>query len=281
MRKLDPQFFRDSESRRTLKAAFFSDIHLGSPFCHARALADELAVVDCDTLYLLGDVFDLERMRRKRMTFGADEARVLARLREIKRSGTRVVFIPGNHDAEFRLAVGSTLSFMEVRRRMVVTMAAGKRLLLTHGDDFDRFLPKRDALIELGDHLYEPILHMNAFIQRRRDARGLKYWSFAAWFKSLSRKAEIYIAQFEQIAARTARAHGCDGVICGHIHRPALKLIDGILYANDGDWVESLSYLSESQSGLLSLHHAGATRSAQQRAQTLPQAEVTAALLQP
>ncbi len=274
MRKLDPQVLANAHRDR---CAFFSDIHLGSPFCQTQALYEALGGIDVDTLYLLGDVFDLERMRRKRMTWGASEARVLARLREIHRSGTRIVFVPGNHDAEFRLAVGSTLSFMQVRRRLVLTMASGRRMLLTHGDDFDRFLPRRDPLIELGDHLYEPILHVNVWINRRREARGQPYWPFASWFKAHSRKARDYIDLFEQTAARVARSHGCDGVICGHIHRPALKEIDGVLYANDGDWVENLSYLSENRQGQLKLHLHGA----HQRTQTLPQAEVAGALFQP
>jgi UDP-2,3-diacylglucosamine pyrophosphatase LpxH len=255
VRKLDPQNFTRPPRRQ--RAAFFSDIHLGAPYCQAAALREALGEIDVDTLYLLGDVFDLERMRRKRLHWQGDEARVLERLRELKRQGTRIVFIPGNHDIEFRHAVGSHLSFMEVRRRLIVTLASGRRTLLTHGDDFDRHLKPRDALIELGDHLYEPMLHMNAWVSRARRQRGLPYWSFAAWFKSLSRKAETYMAEFESVAATIAKAHGCEGVICGHIHRPALKLIDGVLYANDGDWVESLSYLTESADGELQLRFVG------------------------
>ncbi len=235
------------------RTAFISDLHLGSPNCHAQALVDFLAHLRVERLYLVGDVVDLWWMSERRAQFDRHQTQVFDRLREMARRGTELVYIPGNHDRPLRDLCGLVLPKMTVRRDAVHRARDGRRYLVTHGDDFDGAVQHGGWAERLGDHLYDYVLAGNRLTNRVRQKMGMRYWSLADFVKRQSHLAERYIERYVSASIQAARHRDLDGVICGHIHRPALIERDGIVYANDGDWVESLTALTESETGQLSL----------------------------
>ena len=171
-----------------------------------------------------------------------------------------VFYVPGNHDRPIRRFCGRMLPRMSVRRRVIHTTADGRRLLVVHGDDYDSVTQFGGFQEALGDWLYERILTGNRIANALRRRFGLRYWSLADFLKRQSGAAERYIARFIDAGLEDVRRRGLDGIVCGHIHRPALVERDGLVYANDGDWVESLTALVEDRDGTLRLlDHRGET----------------------
>lgn len=249
------------EDPKLLRSVFLSDIHLGTRECQAGELLAFLRSHDMETLYLVGDVIDLWSMRR-RIFWPASHQEVLRTIVDKARSGTRVVFVPGNHDDLARSLCGSLLAGIEVHREFIHETARGKRMLVIHGDDFDGAVRFSPALRVAGTALYSVILLAARVVMRIRRLAGLPHWSLASWIKSRVGTACEYVERFERAAAMAAQARGLDGVICGHIHRPNVTWHDGVLYCNDGDWVEHCTALIEDRSGALRLWHreSGAAR---------------------
>jgi UDP-2,3-diacylglucosamine pyrophosphatase LpxH len=240
-------------ARLDVRTAFLSDLHLGSPNCHAEALVDFLGNLRAQRIYLVGDVIDLWWMRERRARFDRHQSAVLESLRALARRGSELIYIPGNHDRPLRELCGLVLPRMTVRRDAIHRGADGRRYLVTHGDDFDGAVQAGGWQEWLGDQLYDYILVGNRINQRMRQRLGLRHWSLAEFIKRQSTLAERYIDRFADAAVTAASSRGLDGVICGHIHRAALQQRDGIVYANDGDWVESMTSITEDAFGQLSL----------------------------
>ncbi|QSX74931.1 UDP-2,3-diacylglucosamine diphosphatase [Lysobacter arenosi] len=242
------------------RAVFVSDVHLGSKHCHAAEFADFLSGLRCDRLYLVGDIVDLWWMAQRRPSWGHAHNRVIEALHGLRRAGTELVYVPGNHDRPIRRFCGLTLPRMTVRRRAIHVTADGRRLLVTHGDDYDGVTHFGGLQEQFGDWLYYRILTGNQWLNRVRRHFGRRYWSLSEFLKRQSGAAERYIERFVQAGLDDARRRGLDGVICGHIHRASLRERDGLLYANDGDWVESLTALAEDPDGTFRLlSHTGET----------------------
>ena len=239
--------------RSMRRAVFVSDVHLGSKHCHAAEFADFLAGLQCRRLYLVGDIVDLWWMAQRRASWDAAHNRVVEALHALARNGTELVYVPGNHDRPIRRFCGLMLPAMQVRRRAIHTMLDGRRLLVTHGDDYDGVTHFGGLQEKFGDWLYYRILTGNRLTNQLRRRLGLRYWSLAEYLKRQSDAAERYIARFVHAGLEDARRRGLDGIVCGHIHRAALLQREGLLYANDGDWVESLTALSEEADGTLCL----------------------------
>jgi UDP-2,3-diacylglucosamine pyrophosphatase LpxH len=235
------------------RAVFVSDVHLGSKHCHAAEFADFLNTLHCRQLYLVGDIVDLWWMAQKRATWNSAHNRVVEALHALRRRGTELIYIPGNHDRPIRKFCGLVLPAMRVRRRAIHVTADGRRLLVTHGDDYDAVTHFGGLQERLGDWLYYRILTGNKVVNGLRRRFGLRYWSLSEYLKQKSSAAERYIGRFVQAGLDDARRRGLDGIICGHIHRPGLVQRDGLVYANDGDWVENLTALSEEMDGSLCL----------------------------
>ncbi len=245
-------------SRR--RAVFISDVHLGSKHCHAAELADFLGGLRCDRLYLVGDIVDLWWMAQRRAVWKTPHQRVMEALHALARAGTELVYVPGNHDRPARRFCGLALPRMQVRRRAIHVTADGRRLLVTHGDDYDNATHFGGLQERLGDWLYYRILTGNQWLNLARRRLGLRYWSMSEFLKRRSSAAERYIARFVRAGLDDATRRGLDGIVCGHIHRAALFERDGRVYANDGDWVESLTALCEDPDGSLRLlSHTGET----------------------
>lgn len=242
------------------RAVFLSDVHLGSRHCHAAELARFLTGLRCERLYLVGDIIDLWWMAHRRAAWRPAHSDVIQALHALQRTGTEIIYIPGNHDASLRKVCGLMLPAMQVRRRAIHVTADGRRLLVVHGDDYDGVTHFGGLQEKFGDWLYYRILTGNHLLNAARRRLGQRYWSLSEFLKKRSGAAERYIERFVQAGLEDVRRRGLDGIVCGHIHRAALVERDGLIYANDGDWVESLTVLAEDPDGSLRLlDHTGQT----------------------
>jgi UDP-2,3-diacylglucosamine pyrophosphatase LpxH len=240
------------EARLNVRAAWISDLHLGTPGCRAEALLGFLRQVDCETLYLVGDIIDGWQLRRQWFWPQAHND-VIQKILRKARKGTRVVFVPGNHDEFARRYVEHNFGGVDVAEECMHLCLDGRRLWVTHGDLFDGVVQHARWLAYLGDTLYDWALELNRHFNSLRARLGLPYWSLSKYLKLRVKRAVSFISNFEEALAREARRRGADGVVCGHIHHAELRYIDGVLYANDGDWVESLTALVEHLNGQLEI----------------------------
>jgi UDP-2,3-diacylglucosamine pyrophosphatase LpxH len=236
-----------SQRHRTI---WISDVHLGTPGCKAEFLLDFLKWNESDTLYLVGDILDGWRLR-KGWHWPQAHNDVVQKILRKARKGTRVVYVPGNHDEFARGYVGHAFGGIEVLPEVTHRTADGKRLLVTHGDLFDGVVQQARWLALLGDQMYVLILALNHWFNRIRARLGFGYWSLSQYLKHKAKTAVAFITDFELALVREARRRGFDGVVCGHIHKAEIRMVDGMLYCNDGDWVESLTALVEDHSGRL------------------------------
>jgi UDP-2,3-diacylglucosamine pyrophosphatase LpxH len=239
---------------RDHRTIFISDVHLGTRACKADALADFLVRNCCDTLFLVGDIVDGWRLKHRWLWPEAHSRVVREILRKVD-EGTRVIYVPGNHDEALREYCGRNIAGVEIAREAVHQTADGKKLLVVHGDQFDGVIAYAKWLAHLGDHAYTAALHLNEIFCAARRALGLPYWSLSTYLKRKVKNAVEYVCRFQEAVVREARARGFDGVVCGHIHHAAIEKMDGLLYLNDGDWVESCTALVEDAQGCLSILH--------------------------
>ena len=234
------------------RAIWISDVHLGTRGCKAEFLLDFLKTTESDTLYLVGDIVDGWRLKRSWYWPQAHNDVVQKILRKA-RKGTRVVFIPGNHDEFARDYADHNFGDIDVARQAIHVTSDGKRLLVLHGDSFDGVVKYAKWLALLGDWAYTMALSLNHWVNVARRRLGLPYWSLSAYLKHKVKNAVQFMDDYERTIADEARRQGVDGVVCGHIHHAEIRTIDGILYANDGDWVESCTALVEAEDGRLSV----------------------------
>lgn len=240
----------DSEPRLRYRAVFISDIHLGTAGCQADALLDFLKHHSSEYLYLVGDIIDGWQLRR-RWFWPQAHNDVVQKLLRRARKGCHVVFVPGNHDEFARGFAGHTFGDIRVLRDAQHTTAQGVSLWVTHGDHFDGVIQCAKWLAYLGDNAYELTLRLNRSLNSLRARMGLPYWSLSQYLKGKVKTALNYVTDFEVAVATEAKRRGHAGVVCGHIHRAEMRDINGILYCNDGDWVESRSALVEHLDGRL------------------------------
>jgi UDP-2,3-diacylglucosamine pyrophosphatase LpxH len=242
----------DAEAPLQLRTVWISDLHLGTPGCQAGALLHFLRHIECETLYLVGDIIDGWQLRRQWYWPQAHNDVVQKLLRKA-RKGTRVIFVPGNHDEFARRYVDHNFGGVDVVDECIHVLRDGRRLWVTHGDLFDGVVQHARWLAHLGDTLYDLALHLNRHFNSLRARLGLPYWSLSKYLKLKVKRAVSFISEFEAALAREARRRGVDGVVCGHIHQAEMRMIDGVLYLNDGDWVESLTALAEHPDGRLEI----------------------------
>ena len=242
----------EDAARLQFRAIWISDIHLGTVGCQAGHLLEFLKHTDSRHLYLVGDIIDGWALKRRWYWHQQHNDIVQKILRKAKK-GTRVTFIAGNHDEAARQFLGLGFGGITIADEAIHTTARGKRLLVIHGDQFDGVVQCAKWLAYVGDYLYDLTLKLNRGFNWIRRKIGLPYWSLSQYLKHKVKNAVSYISAFEEAVAREARTRGVDGVVCGHIHHPEIRDIDGILYCNDGDWVESLSALVETHDGELKI----------------------------
>ncbi|MBB3910775.1 UDP-2,3-diacylglucosamine diphosphatase [Sphingomonas desiccabilis] len=248
----EPESYTPGAPRRAYRTVFVSDVHLGTPGSSARALVEFLRCVECETLYLVGDIIDGWQIR-KGWYWPASHNDVVRTILKFARRGTRVVYLPGNHDEAFRDYVGLEFGGVELLDEDIHTTADGRRLLVLHGDQFDGVVLYARWLAFLGDHAYTLLLKANRLWNAGRRRMGLPYWSLSAYAKNRVKNAVSFISRFEETVAHAAAERGVDGVVCGHIHTAEIRRIGDVTYYNDGDWVESCTALVEHADGRMAL----------------------------
>jgi len=254
------------------RTVFVSDVHLGTRGCQAEMLLDFIRHMECDTLYLVGDIVDGWKMKSGWYWPQAHND-VVQKILRLARKGVNVVYIPGNHDDRIRDFCGIHFGGVVVARDAIHEGADGRRFLVTHGDEFDGVVQHAKWLAFLGDYSYRGLLAANTLFNRVRRRMGFGYWSLSAYLKTKVKNALHFIENFEGAVAEEARRRGVDGVICGHIHKAEMRQIEDILYINDGDWVESCTALVEHMDGRMEILEWAKLRSwtAVREARTLPE----------
>jgi UDP-2,3-diacylglucosamine pyrophosphatase LpxH len=238
-------------SGNRIRSIFVSDVHLGTKYCHAEALAVFLQEHEPEYIYLVGDFIDgwsLKRAWHWRPAYN----RILHRLLELAMMGSQIRYAPGNHDAFLRTFC-QDFGFLEIADELVHHSADNRYYLVTHGDQFDNIELRAQWLSVLGSLGYDFLIWVNRIINRLRRCLRLEACAFTSAVKSKVKQAVKFISRFEERLAAYARKHKCDGVICGHIHTPTITTCDGITYCNTGDWVENCSALVEYENGQMEI----------------------------
>ncbi|HTK33660.1 MAG TPA: UDP-2,3-diacylglucosamine diphosphatase [Caulobacteraceae bacterium] len=239
-------------STHRYRTVFISDVHLGTRGCQAELLLDFIRSIECDTLFLIGDIIDGWKLRGGWFWPQAHND-VVQKLLRLARKGVTVVYIPGNHDDFARDYCGVHFGGVVVARDWIHEGADGRRYLVTHGDEFDGVIAHARWLAFLGDWAYRALLAANTQWNLLRRRMGFGYWSLSAYLKVKVKNALQFIENYEQAVADEARRRGVNGVVCGHIHKAEMREIDGVLYVNDGDWVESCTAVVEHADGRLEI----------------------------
>lgn len=237
---------------RYYRALFISDVHLGSKGCQAEALAEFLKFHHAPVIYLVGDIIDGWRLK-KRHFWPQSHTDVIRRLFTKAKRGSRIVYVTGNHDDFLRRYSGIHFGNIELCDEVVHETFSGKRLWVLHGDAYDGVVTCHRWLALLGDWAYESMLHVNRWFNRLRQYFGFGYWSLSAYLKHRVKRAIMYIHEYENLLIRDAHKQGMDGVVCGHIHHAEMRYIDNCVYCNCGDWVESCTALVEHEDGRLEI----------------------------
>lgn len=245
-----------------VRTLFLSDVHLGTRACQAEHLLEFLREFQAEQTYLIGDIVDFWAMHRS-ICWLPSHNTVVQKLLRRARHGERIVFIPGNHDEVLRDYVGNAFGGIEVEPEVVHETADGRKLLLIHGDIFDQVTRHHRWVAVLGDVAYNQLVRINMWLSWVRRKLGRSgYWSLAGYAKRRIKTALNFIFDFEDSAIRHARERGLDGIVCGHIHWATIKEIDGLLYVNCGDWVDSCTAIVEHFDGRLELVAWGARAAA-------------------
>jgi len=241
----------EPEPAKRVRAAWISDIHLGTRGANAQPLLQFLRDYDFDVLYVVGDLIDVWSMRRGRY-WPQQHNDVIQKILRKARKGTRVVYIPGNHDelvSDFCGGYGN----IEIKQSAIHITASGQRILVIHGHELDAVVQNVKWLAFAGDVGYQFLLSLNPLINFVRRRFGLGYWSLSAYAKKRVKDAVSFIGKFEAAVAHYAERERADAVLCGHIHSAAIRQFGNVVYYNCGDWVESCSALIETETGALEL----------------------------
>lgn len=238
--------------KRRYRTIFISDIHLGTRGCNAEYLLDFLRHVEADYIYLVGDIVDGWKLK-KSWFWARSHNDVVRKLLKRASKGTQVIYIPGNHDEALRDYAGYDFAGVKIMRDAIHETADGRRFWVLHGDEFDGVVRYAKWLAFIGDNAYAMLLRLNIAVNWVRRKLGCSYWSLSAYLKHKTKKAVEFMSRFEDAVAAQAAHRGVDGVICGHIHHAEKRMIGGIEYCNDGDWVESCTALVEHEDGRLEI----------------------------
>ena len=246
----------DESVRKRVRSIFISDVHLGSRHSNADLLLSFLKEHTCDYLYLVGDIVDGWKLHRG-FHWNDTYTMLVRRIFGMVKRGTVVRYTAGNHDEFLRdymdeLQTALT-GHIEIADEFLHRTADGRQLLIIHGDKFDGVSINMPWLARWGDLAYSLLLALNTTVNWGRRKLGLKYKSYSQFMKQNVKRAVNYINSFEELMAVHTRQRRCEGVICGHIHTPAIKTLKGLHYYNCGDWVESCTALVEFDDGRIEL----------------------------
>ena len=249
---------RRLEERRTYRTIWISDVHLGTKGCNHELLIDFLDHTDSDTMYLVGDIIDGWRLKKK-VYWPPEHSDIVWRILKRAKRGTRIIYIPGNHDEMVRPFSGMNFGGVEIMRAAFHDTADGRRLMVLHGDEFDTIMLAHRWLAFVGDALSHVMMKLNNWVAAARKRLGLPYWSISKAAKNKVKNAVEFISKYEEVVARAAAERGVDGVVCGHIHTAEFRSFEyggkRVEYWNDGDWVEGCNALVEHADGRMEILH--------------------------
>lgn len=234
------------------RSIWISDIHLGTRGCNAEALLKFLRFVESDYLYLVGDIVDGWRLKRG-WYWPQTHNDIVQKILRKARKGTKVIYVPGNHDEFLAPYVNSHFGGVDILENAIHETADGRRLLVLHGHEFDNIVRYSKWLAFVGDYAYQAAQYLNYLFNLTRRFFGKDYWSLSTYLKFKVKNAVNFISSFEEAVIHASRKHQVEGVVCGHIHHAHIRDIDGVTYYNDGDWVESCTALVEDFNGELHL----------------------------
>lgn len=246
--KVRPVKGRGKGKKPHYRAVFISDTHLGTRAARVDLLLDFLKSMTCDHLFLVGDIIDGWQLKN-RWYWDTAHNDVIRRVLKMAKHGTKVIYIPGNHDEALRGFEGHNMAGVSLAQEVIYRSGSGKRYWVLHGDKFDGVVKYAKWLAHLGDHAYVWLLKVNVLINWARAKLGYGHWSLSAFLKQKVKNAVEYIGKFEEAVAAEAARKGVDGVICGHIHQAEIRRFGETEYMNDGDWVESCTALVEDKDG--------------------------------
>ena len=244
--------------RRRFRTIWISDVHLGTKGCNHELLIDFLDHTDSETMYLVGDIIDGWRLKKK-VYWPPEHSDIVWRILKRAKRGTRIIYIPGNHDEMVRPFSGMNFGGVEIMRAAFHDTADGRRLMVLHGDEFDTIMLAHRWLAFVGDALYHVMMKLNNWVAAARKRLGLPYWSISKAAKNKVKNAVEFISKYEEVVARAAAERGVDGVVCGHIHTAEFRSFEyggkRVEYWNDGDWVEGCNALVEHADGRMEILH--------------------------
>lgn len=235
-----------------VRTVILSDVHLGTTDAKAEEVNHFLRHTRCAKLILNGDIIDGWRLKRGGCWMKAHTRFVRIVLKKLEKQNTKVVYVRGNHDDVLASLLPLDFAGLEIVEEHVHVGVRGRYLVL-HGDIFDTVTTNIVFLAHLGDWGYHVLLRLNRLYNAWRAWRGLEYWSLSKAIKARVKKAVNHVSKFEEHIAQLAHDRGCCGVMCGHIHTPADKMIGDVHYLNSGDWVESLTAIVEHWDGRFEL----------------------------
>ena len=233
------------------RTGWISDVHLGTKGCNAGALLDFLRDYEFDTLYVVGDLIDVWKLRRG-IYWPQEHSDVIQKILRKGRKGTKIIYIPGNHD-EFLSDFMGNFGSIVMKKNDVHVTADGRRLFVMHGHELDTVVQNMRWLAFIGDVGYEFLLKLNQPLNWFRRRLGLGYWSLSSYAKQRIKDAVSFVGKFEEAIVNYAANYNVSGVICGHIHWPVIRKVGDTDYYNTGDWVESSSALVEDFDGKIHL----------------------------
>lgn len=231
---------------------FISDIHLGSKGSKAEFVSDFLKYNHSKKLYLVGDIIDCWRLK-KRMFWPQEHTNVIRKILTKSKRGTDVIFVTGNHDDLLRRYSGLSFGNITLTDETVYERENGEKILVVHGDKYDTVVQTQKWLAIIGDWGYETLVRFNSVFNRIRRLLGLRYWSLSSYIKQKVKSAVSFISAYEEAVVKDCQLHGYQGVVCGHIHHPEISKINGIDYYNCGDWIESCTAIVETLEGEIKL----------------------------
>ena len=237
------------------RTVWISDLHLGTKACRVEPLLDFLSTIECEYLFLVGDVIDLWALKRK-WYWPQSHNDVIRKILKRSSKGAHVVYIPGNHDENFRGYIGLTFGGVEIKREATHTTADGRKILMLHGDEFDSVVTNHQYLTAFGDVCYDWLLALGRGYHWLRRKFGWRYFSLAAYVKHKVKYICQFVSNYHDSLIRYAKSKDAEIVITGHIHRPEIVPMGDITYANCGDWVENCAALVEHLDGRLEIIYA-------------------------
>ena len=246
MKSQKVQFVRECES------IWISDIHLGHKECKAEELLSFLKTVQPKKLFLLGDIVDLWEFKSG-MRWPHCHTKLFKYFLKMAKRGCEIFYIPGNHDATLRKFIGYRYKNIKIYKEFIYTGKSGEKLLLLHGDRFDNLVRLNRFYGWIGDISYDFLLWLNRWYNKVRNRLGYPYWSLSSYLKENVKQAKTALDAYARAAVQEAKHRNCTGVVCGHIHHPEIREIDGIRYMNDGDWIENKTALIEDLNGKIEL----------------------------